>query len=102
LAQANRVVVSGKLVELDTLRHTPAGVSVVKFRLQHDSSQSEAGGERKVSCEIAAVAFEREAKLLTAAKLGSNLKVTGFLAARSRASRALVLHAAQIEFEQGA
>jgi len=101
LAQANRVVVSGRLIELDALRYTPARVAMLKFRLQHDSSQTEAGGERKVSCEIAAVAFEREAKLLAAAKLGSNVKVTGFLAARSRSSRTLMLHATEIEFGEG-
>jgi primosomal replication protein N len=86
---------------LDTLRHTPAGVPVLKFRIQHDSSQTEAGGARKVSCEIAAMAFEREAKLLAAARLGSNVTVTGFLAAKSRTSRSLVLHAAEIQFEEG-
>jgi primosomal replication protein N len=98
LAQENRVTVSGRLIELDALRHTPGGVPVLKFRLQHDSTQAEAGGERKVSCEIAAVAFEREATLLAAAKLGSDVKVTGFLAARSRTSKAVVLHATGIEF----
>ena len=76
-------------------------MAVLKFRLQHDSSQKEAGGERKVSCEIAAVAFEREAKLLAAARLGSRIKIDGFLAAKSRTSRSLVLHATEIEFEQG-
>jgi len=101
LAQANRVTVCGRLIELDALRYTPARVAVLKFRLQHDSVQTEAGGERKVSCEIAAVAFEREAKLLAAAKLGSNVKVDGFLAARSRGSKSIVLHATEIEFEQG-
>ena len=101
MTQANRVVVSGRLVELDTLRCTPAGVSVVKFRLQHDSSQAQAGGVRKVGCEIAAVAFEREAKLLAAAKLGSSMTVTGFLAAKSRSSKSLVLHAMEIQFGQG-
>ena len=101
MAQANRVVVSGRLIELDALRYTPARVAVLKFRLQHDSSQREAGGERKVSCEIGAVAFEREAKLLAAAKLGSKVKVNGFLAAKSRTSKAVVLHATEIEFEQG-
>jgi primosomal replication protein N len=101
LAQANRVIVSGRLIELDALRHTPAGVPVVKFRLQHDSTQMEAGTARKVSCEIAAVAFEREATLLGAAKLGSAVKVTGFLAARSRTSRSVVLHATEIEFKEG-
>jgi len=101
LAQANRVTVSGRLIELDALRHTPGGVAVMKFRLQHDSTQQEAGAERKVSCEIAAVAFEREAKLLAAAKLGSDVTVTGFLAARSRTSKSIVLHATAIEFKQG-
>ena len=73
----------------------------MKFRLQHDSVQAEAGGERKVSCEVEAVAFEREATLLAAAKLGSELTVTGFLAARSRTSKSVVLHATQVEFKQG-
>jgi primosomal replication protein N len=99
LAQANRVTVSGRLIELDALRHTPAGVPVMKFRLQHDSTQTEAGAVRKVSCEIAAVAFEREATLLAAARLGSDLKVTGFLAAKSRTSRSVVLHATGVEFK---
>jgi len=101
LAQANRVTVSGRLIELEALRHTPAGVPVVRFRLQHDSTQVEAGVERKVSCEIAAVAFEREATLLAAAKLGGGVKVTGFLAAKSRTSKAVVLHATEIEFKEG-
>ena len=73
----------------------------MKFRLQHDSTQTEAGAPRKVSCEIAAVAFEREATLLAAAKLGSNVKVTGFLAARSRTSKSVVLHATEVEFKEG-
>jgi primosomal replication protein N len=101
LAQANRVTVSGRLIELDALRHTPAGLPVMKFRLQHDSTQAEAGAERKVSCEIEAVAFEREATLLAAAKLGSDVKVTGFLAARSRTSKSVVLHATEVEFNEG-
>ena len=101
MAQANRVTVSGRLIELDALRRTPAGVPVMRFRLQHDSKQVEAGTERKVSCEIAAVAFEREATLLAAAKLGSGVKVTGFLAARSRTSKSVVLHATEVEFKEG-
>ena len=101
MAQANRVTVAGRLIELDALRYTPAGVPMLKFRLQHDSVQTEAGGERKVSFEIAAVAFEREARLLASAKLGSSVKVNGFLAARSRSGRAPLLHATQIEFAEG-
>ncbi len=73
----------------------------MKFRIQHDSAQAEAGAERKVSCEVAAVAFEREATLLAAAKLGSEVRVTGFLAARSRTSKSIVLHATEVEFKEG-
>ena len=101
MAQANRVTVAGRVIELDALRYTPAGVPMLKFRLQHDSVQSEAGGKRKVSFEIAAVAFEREAKLLASAKLGSSVKVNGFLAAKSRTSRTPLLHATEIEFAEG-
>jgi primosomal replication protein N len=101
LPQENRVVLGGKIVELDALRHTPAGVPVLKFRLSHESALNEAGAERKVDCEIAAVAFEREAKLLAAARLGSAVTVTGFLAAKSRTSRQPVLHATHIEFSEG-
>ena len=101
MAPANRVTVAGRLIELDALRYTPAGIPMLKFRLQHDSVQTEAGGERKVSFEIAAVAFEREARLLASAKLGSSVKVNGFLAARSRSSRAPLLHATQVEFAEG-
>src|SRR5207302_1011148 len=35
------------------------------------------------------------------AELGSSVKVNGFLAARSRSSRTLLLHATQIEFAEG-
>jgi primosomal replication protein N len=101
LANANRITVSGSLIELDVLRHTPAGVPMLKFRIRHESSQTEADGPRKVNCEMSAVAFDREAKLLAAAKLGSNMTITGFLAAKSRTGRALVLHATKIDFEQG-
>lgn len=88
------------LTELDALRHTPAGVPIVKFRLAHDSEQSEAGAMRKVSCEIGAVAFEREARLLASAKLGSMVTVTGFMERKGRSKTQVVLHATHIEFEQ--
>ena len=94
----NRVTLSGRLVEMDALRYTPAGIPVVKFRIAHESSQAEAGVERLVGCEVAAVAFETEAKLLAGAPLGTGLQVTGFLDRKGRASRQVELHATHIEF----
>ena len=94
-------MLSGNLVELDALRHTPAGIPVVNFRLRHASEQTEAGAKRAVQCEVAGLAFDREARLMAAAKPGMQVKVTGFLAEKSRDSRQLVLHATNIEFVEG-
>jgi len=97
----NQIVLHGRLVELDILRHTPGGVAIVKFRMEHQSEQDEAGERRKVGCEVAGVAFEREARLLSSAALGSALTVTGFLDRKGRSKHQLVLHATHIEFETG-
>jgi len=95
----NRIVLRARLIELDALRYTPAGVPIVKFRVSHQSSQQEAGAARKVDCELAAVAFETEAKLLAAAQLGAAMSITGFLDRKGRSSRQVVLHATRIQFE---
>ena len=94
-------MLSGKLIELNALRYTPAGVPVVDFRLSHASEQAEAGQTRRVECEVAGLAFEREARLMAAARPGMQVRVTGFLAAKSRNSKQLVLHATNIEFVEG-
>ena len=94
----NRVVIEGRLIERDALRHTPGGVAIVKFRIAHESTQVEAETQRKVGFEVEAVAFDREARLLASAELGMGLGVTGFLDRKSRNSGMLVLHATQIEF----
>lgn len=95
----NQVDIRGKLIELDALRHTPAGIPVLKFKLRHESTQLEAGVDRRVACEIEGIAFEREARLLATAALGLELTLKGFLDRKSRDSNRLVLHVVQIEFE---
>ena len=94
-------MLSGNLIELDALRYTPAGIPAVNFRLSHASEQIEAGAMRAVQCEVAGLAFEREARLIAAARPGMQVKVTGFLASKSRESKQLVLHATNIEFVEG-
>ncbi len=100
IAAANRVELSGVVSELKALRHTPAGVPVVEFRLRHASERAEAGGARKVEAEIDAVAFESQARLLSGA-MGRSLKAEGFLCAKSRRSKKPVLHVTNIEFVEG-
>ncbi|HEX5768093.1 MAG TPA: primosomal replication protein N [Burkholderiales bacterium] len=83
------------------MRYTPAGIAAVEFKLAHQSQQDEAGGKRNVEAEVSAVAFETQAKLLAARPLGSSLKVEGFLGAKSKRSKRLVLHVTDIEFIEG-
>jgi primosomal replication protein N len=83
------------------LRYTPAGVAALEFRLCHESEQDEAGGKRAIQAEVNAIAFETQAKLLTGRPLGSPVRVEGFLGAKSKRSKRLVLHVTNIEFIEG-
>jgi primosomal replication protein N len=83
------------------LRYTPAGVPVSEGWLQHSSSQIESGAERLVEVEIAVVALGENARWLQAAPLGGSVKLTGFLAAKSRNSKSPVLHVNTLEYLEG-
>ena len=97
----NRVELSGRLLELGQLRHTPAGVAALEFKLAHESEQEEAGVTRKVQAEIGAIAFEAQARLVAGRPLGSPVKVEGFLSAKSKRAKRLMLHVTNIEFVEG-
>ncbi|HYL87936.1 MAG TPA: primosomal replication protein N [Burkholderiales bacterium] len=98
----NQVELSGRLLERGALRHTPAGLAALEFKLGHESEQDEAGSRRKVQAEIGAIAFEANARLIAGRPLGSEVKVQGFLSAKSRRSKKLMLHVTNIEFVEGA
>ncbi len=70
-------------------------------KLQHASSLIEAGAMRQVEVEIAVLALGESARWLDAAPLGGEVKVTGFLAAKSRNSRVPVLHVNTLEYLEG-
>ncbi len=89
------------MLERGTLRHTPAGVAVVEFRISHVSEQIEAGSPRRVECEMPCVLLGPMANLLTDAKPGDGLKIGGFLAAKSLKNPAPVLHVNTMEFLEG-
>ncbi len=61
----------------------------------------ESGAERLVELEIAVVALGENARWLEAAPLGGKIKVIGFLAAKSRNSKAPVLHVNTLEYLEG-
>jgi len=100
-APQNQLTITGSIIELSKLRHTPAGVPVLNFRIAHQSEQIEAGLQRWVECELQAVALGQTALLLQGAKPGDGARLTGFLAAKSTQSKQTVLHVERIEFLEG-
>jgi primosomal replication protein N len=69
--------------------------------IEHQSEQVEAGGSRRVECEIQAIGLGDTARWLQAATPGVAVRVTGFLAAKSQHSKQLRLHVTTIEFAEG-
>lgn len=91
----NRFALTANLLEIKTLRHTPAGVPVIEMVLVHESDVREAGHLRRVEMEVSAVALGEMALLLIDTPLGCRLEVEGFLAALRKGSPRLVLHIQQ-------
>ena len=58
------MLLDATLAERGDLRYTPAGVPALDCVLMHASVQAEAGGDRRVDCELAAVAFGEPATAL--------------------------------------
>lgn len=90
--QINRCVIDGELLELDTLRYTPAGVARVEMKIKHASVQQEAGVARKVECTIPALALDKAALAASKMQPGQQVRVEGFLAQRSLRITQLILH----------
>jgi primosomal replication protein N len=85
------------IAEREVLRYTPAGIPIVSAKLLHSSQQVEAGVERLVEFEIAALAAGEISGRFNQAELGGTFRFTGFLARKNRNSRSLVFHITDFE-----
>jgi primosomal replication protein N len=94
------LIIEGEIVELDTLRYTPAGIPLLAITFRHTSIQNEAGMKRQAECEIQAVAMGELAKKAATLSLGEKIKVVGFLAKKSLNNDRLVLHMNELETMQ--
>jgi len=81
------------------LRFTPAGVPALDFELDHESTQIEAGAERRVACELAGIAIGPVAKKLAGVAPGAALRCRGFLARRYRTGVTVALHVNEFELQ---
>jgi primosomal replication protein N len=90
-------VICGEITQISSLRYTPAGVAVAEFKINHASRQIEAGRERQVVCELSAMALAQLAERIARMMPGIRVRLTGFLARKSRMSLQLVLHVNNLE-----
>jgi primosomal replication protein N len=93
----NQATLAAQLVERQVLRFTPAGVPVSDLKIAHQSQVMEAGQTRTVGFEMQAIALGDLAYQTQAAPLQARLKLTGFLAPRSKQSKTLVFHITGLE-----
>jgi len=93
----NRLALDATLAARDDLRYTPAGIPALSLTLTHASLQPEAGGQRKVDLELAAVAFGPTAEALARLPNGAALRCEGFLARRYRTGTTLAIHIERFE-----
>ncbi|MFO1324909.1 MAG: primosomal replication protein N [Burkholderiales bacterium] len=93
----NRLTLDATLAQRGDLRYTPAGIPAIDCTLLHASVQAEAGGERKVECELHGVAFADVARRLARMPVGGALRCEGFLARRYRTGITVALHITHLD-----
>ena len=96
----NCLVIAGRVASAGKTRHSPGGLPITRFVLEHHSKQTEAGIVRDVRCRILVFVggevLHRKIQSLTP---GMPIRVHGFISRanhRQGAAR-LVLHAEGIE-----
>ena len=90
--EVNVVALSGELKNIEPVRHTPAGIPLLNFRLAHKSQQLEAGYKRQVECELNGIAIGEIAVVMSRMQAGAAVNLEGFLNRKNRMSTQLVLH----------
>lgn len=95
--EINAVALSGELAAIEPLRHTPAGIPLLSFKLVHKSRQIEAGYKRQVECEMNGVAMAEVAVEMSRFGVGQQVRLSGFLNRKNRMSTQLILHVTQAQ-----
>jgi primosomal replication protein N len=88
----NRLRLAATIVGRSALRYTPAGLPVCEAQCRYSGAVIEAGLERQLAFEFAAVAAGSVAERLDRLALGSALELEGFLATTSHRSNRLRIH----------
>ena len=96
----NQLRIRAKAVAKSALRYTPAGVAVLEANFAHESSVTEAAGERTLAFEFSAVALGAVAQALDRVPLGALMTLEGFIAPRSRRTTRLLMHVTEYKVNE--
>jgi len=87
----NRFGVTAVVVQVQSLRHTPAGIPAVNLVLEHESQVVELDTPRLVKLQLRAVAFGALAEVLSRQGMDTICRFEGFLA-NARNGKGVVFH----------
>jgi primosomal replication protein N len=87
----NRFGVTAVVVQVQSLRYTPAGIPAVNLVLEHESQVVELDTPRLVKLQLRAVAFGALAEVLSRQGMDTVCRFEGFLA-NARNGKGVVFH----------
>ena len=87
----NQLQLLAAVVQVQSLRYTPAGIPVINLVLEHESTVTELDTPRLVKLQLRAVAFGAQAETLSRQGLDSVCEFHGFLA-NARNGKGVVFH----------
>jgi primosomal replication protein N len=87
----NQLQLSAVVVQVQSLRYTPAGIPVLNIVLEHESQALELDTPRLVKLQLRAMAFGAQAETLARQGLDSVCEFHGFLT-NARNGKGVVFH----------
>ncbi len=92
----NQLILRAAVLELGSIRYTPAGLMALDLSLKHEGQSQEDGKPRQVSMEIRALGIGEICKRLQSLGVGSESLFKGFLA-HQRNGRGMIFHVTAVQ-----
>ncbi|HEX5738671.1 MAG TPA: primosomal replication protein N [Hydrogenophaga sp.] len=87
----NQLQLSALVVQVQSMRYTPAGIPAVNLVLEHESQIVEMDTPRQVKLQLKAIAFGAQAEVLSRQGLDAVCEFHGFMAS-ARNGKGVVFH----------
>ncbi len=92
----NRLTLHAQVLELGSIRYTPAGLMALDLGLKHEGQSEEAGKARQVSMEIRGLGIGEICKRLQSLGVGAEALFEGFLS-HQRNGRGIIFHVTAVQ-----